>query len=202
MTKPKAPWNLSPTDHLAIRTAAGDKSAWGDLSKHVRSNLVRIGTSATRDSNLGEELAQNYLADAPKRLRRYRGEGPARAYMGKSVRFDAWSTRRRHSREQLLDPDGAVTLEKLPANEPGPEDTTIRRSLNVRRADALVKAIGELGDKHRETARLRYVKQMKYNEIAEVLGIPVGTVMSRLNKIKRQLGQRLAELDPDVVRRD
>ena len=198
MSKYKTPWTRTGTDTLALRTAAGCKTSWGALDVRVRSNLFRIAAYETRDPNKAEELAQDYLAEAPRRLRNFRGDGPARAYMGLSVKRDARSRRRREAREVLLDPDRSATLEERPSTQPGPEEVVLGQDIASRKARALTTALAELGQKHRETARLRYIEKKKYAEIAATLGIAEGTVMSRLHKIKLHLGRRLPQIAPDV----
>ncbi len=58
-------------------------------------------------------------------------------------------------------------------------------------------AVGRLPDKHRETLELRLRDDLSYEEIAEVLSIPVGTVRSRLHHAVRQLREDLAASEAD-----
>ncbi len=57
---------------------------------------------------------------------------------------------------------------------------------------ALAEAIDQLPPLHRTILVLRAVHELRYEEIAETLGIPVGTVMSRLNRARRALRDLLA----------
>jgi len=60
--------------------------------------------------------------------------------------------------------------------------------------ERLKKAIEELSPEHRETLLLWGVEGMKYREIADVLGMPIGTVMSRLHRARQALAQALEPL--------
>lgn len=59
--------------------------------------------------------------------------------------------------------------------------------------DRLKKAIAELSDEHREILLLWGVEGMKYREIAEIVGVPIGTVMSRLHRARKILAESLEE---------
>ena len=52
-------------------------------------------------------------------------------------------------------------------------------------------ALRELSDKHRDVVELVDIDRLTYEEAAEVLGVPVGTVMSRLHRARRRLRARL-----------
>jgi RNA polymerase sigma-70 factor (ECF subfamily) len=59
------------------------------------------------------------------------------------------------------------------------------------RADAVRRALARLPEKHRAVLALREVEGMTYEEIAAALGVPVGTVESRLHRARRALAERL-----------
>jgi len=58
--------------------------------------------------------------------------------------------------------------------------------------ERLMKALNSLGSKHRPVLVLRYFNDLSYDEIAQVLGIPLGTVKSRINQALRSLREQLA----------
>ncbi len=68
-----------------------------------------------------------------------------------------------------------------------PEELSMSR-LEYERA---IKAVNSLGEKHRPVLILRYFNDLSYNEIAQVMGIPLGTVKSRLNEALRTLRGQL-----------
>lgn len=72
----------------------------------------------------------------------------------------------------------------------------------VRRADGarLARALGDLPAEFREVVVLRELEELSYREIADVAGIPVGTVMSRLSRARRRLQATLARAAATGVR--
>lgn len=77
----------------------------------------------------------------------------------------------------------------MPSQDPDPDDLVLASE----NAEALTSAIGELAPLHREALILTFVHGLSYQEIAEVLGVPMGTVKSRLFAAKRALRARLDE---------
>ncbi|HEY4270655.1 MAG TPA: RNA polymerase sigma factor [Candidatus Udaeobacter sp.] len=68
-------------------------------------------------------------------------------------------------------------------------------------AAAALEALGRLEENYRAPVTLFYLKQFSYTEIADVLNVPIGTVMSRLSRGKAQLRQLLSEQQQDASRR-
>jgi RNA polymerase sigma-70 factor (ECF subfamily) len=76
------------------------------------------------------------------------------------------------------------------SEEPSPEEMLVGRA-----EQALVRrALAELPPAFREVIVLREFEEMRYQEIAEVTGVPMGTVMSRLARARDQLREHLAQL--------
>jgi RNA polymerase sigma factor (sigma-70 family) len=68
-------------------------------------------------------------------------------------------------------------------------------------AAAALEALGKLDENYRAPLTLFYLKQFSYNEIAEVLNVPVGTVMSRLSRGKAELRKALSDQQSEADRR-
>ena len=73
--------------------------------------------------------------------------------------------------------------EELAADEPDPEQQQLRRA----DAEALQKALDRLPAEFREVLVLRELEEMSYRQLAEILGVPMGTVMSRLARARKRL---------------
>jgi RNA polymerase sigma-70 factor, ECF subfamily len=69
------------------------------------------------------------------------------------------------------------------------------------RASALYAAIGKLPDDYRTVVILHYMEDMRVDEIADVLGVPGGTIKSRLSRARRELKRKLVPyFEPEIVR--
>lgn len=90
--------------------------------------------------------------------------------------------------------DSSDVLERIPSTLPTPEEDSQRRE-GQETFDAL---LGALPPPHREILVLRELEDMSYGEIATVVGIPLGTVMSRLARARAAL-RELWERSPQGV---
>jgi RNA polymerase sigma-70 factor, ECF subfamily len=70
--------------------------------------------------------------------------------------------------------------------------------LRTERTELLRKAVEELPATYREVIVLRELEQLSYREIANIVGIPLGTVMSRLSRARQQLQQAIVDGDSTV----
>jgi RNA polymerase sigma-70 factor (ECF subfamily) len=107
-----------------------------------------------------------------------------------TILHNTYRNMRRHvSRDPVeVDSDVVDRAAVSPETSPTPEDLLARASLD---AD-LQAALDALPPAFREAVWLRDVEELSYQEIAEALGIPIGTVMSRISRGRRQLYARLA----------
>jgi RNA polymerase sigma-70 factor (ECF subfamily) len=131
-----------------------------------------------------EDAVQEAYLQALRHFGGFRGEN-ARAWLLTIVRRVcwAWSDRgRRHA--SATDPE---LLDDLPADEDDPETRLIRGELQAE----LTRVVDALPLPFREVIVLREIQELSYQEIAEVTGVPVGTVMSRLSRARRRLQRAL-----------
>jgi RNA polymerase sigma factor (sigma-70 family) len=133
--------------------------------------------------------AQDLVQEAM--LRAFRGfdalrDLQAKAWLFTIVRnchFTAQRQRPRGRMQSLSDEDEAVDQMALVSTEPGPEDMTLRA--DERRS--LERVLQCLPEDYREILILREVEDMDYRAIAQLTGIPIGTVMSRLARARAAL---------------
>ena len=137
-----------------------------------------------RDQHDAEDLVQDAYLRALRYFESYRG-GDERAWLLTIVRRTCYSwLKRRRDR-----PAPAPFDETEHAPEPGgdPETHAVQDDLR----DRLSRAVDGLPIEFREVVVLRDVQDLSYKEIAGVLGIPLGTVMSRLARARRRLQSAL-----------
>jgi RNA polymerase sigma-70 factor (ECF subfamily) len=130
-------------------------------------------------------VAQEAFLRAYRFFPSFRGGDP-RAWLLTIVRNACWTFMRANRAS-----DAATLLED--ADEPADAAASVEEDL-VRRADGarLKRALEELPGEFREVIVLRELEELSYREIAEIAGIPVGTVMSRLARGRRRLQAALA----------
>lgn len=139
-----------------------------------------------RDPVLAEDVVQDSVARGLSYFASFRG-GDARAWLMRIVRNTAYtslSARQKLQREQgsqtLADSDEALSAWDA---APDPEQALLRKE----QTEQLEKALAMLPAELRECLILKEVEELSYKEIAQVTGIPIGTVMSRLWRARQAL---------------
>jgi RNA polymerase sigma-70 factor (ECF subfamily) len=146
-------------------------------------NLARWLTSNDHDA---QDVVQEACLRAFKFFGSFRGEN-ARAWLLTIVRntFYGWLKKNRSPETPLELDDEALAVEDVSVNA---------ETVNLRLADAntVQHAIAELPVEFREVVILREMEGFSYKEIADLSAVPIGTVMSRLARARKQLQKRLA----------
>jgi RNA polymerase sigma-70 factor (ECF subfamily) len=139
----------------------------------------------TRNDHDAEDVVQEAFLRAYRFFPSFRGGDP-RAWLLTIVRDACWTFLRANRGRET-----ATNLEDV--DEPADAASSVEEDL-VRRADGprLKRALDELPGEFREVIVLRELEELSYREIAEVAGIPLGTVMSRLARARRRLQLALA----------
>jgi RNA polymerase sigma-70 factor (ECF subfamily) len=161
------------------RVAQGDRQALTDLYGRHGQPLFQYLQHLTDDRHLAEELLQDTLVAAWKNAGSYRAEGSARAWLFGIAR------RRAYKRLRHLEPPRAdlAELENVPAPDLEPETALLA---GITR-DEIVGALLQLLPIHREVLLLTFVHDLSYAETAGILGVPLGTVKSRLSHARRSM---------------
>ena len=146
-----------------------------DITSHIP-RLRRYARALTGDSSAADDLVQDTLERAWRRLALWRTGSDLRAWLftimhNIFVNQSRADPRKLAQTAELADADLSVTAPQ--------EDRLILQDLN--------KALRNLPHDQREVLLLIGLEQMTYEEAAKVLGIPVGTVMSRLSRGREQL---------------
>ena len=128
-----------------------------------------------------EDVAQDAMLRAFRAFDGFRG-GDAKAWLLTIVRNCHYTAAGRRKTVPLPE-DGD---DEIASDAPSPEVSAI----DADRARKLNRAIASLPDEFRETLILREMEDMSYREIAEVTGVPIGTVMSRLARARTLLRER------------
>ncbi len=168
---------------VLARMAAGDHSALAELSARHHRALLAYLRSLLTDPGLAEEVLQDTLFAAWSGAVSYRGRASVRAWLLGIARRRAHDALRRRT-IRVVD---AAELEPLPDPDPQPESLAIAAA----ERQVLRAALGRLSPSHREVLVLNFVQELPYRDIADVLDVPIGTVMSRLHHAKRALRAEL-----------
>lgn len=166
-----------------VRQGAADRVLAELLAEHGDA-VYRLARSIVHDSALADDVVQETMVKAWRNLDALGGEVP-RAWLLKVARNTAISllrTRRDQPRDTEL-------LADLPDRQSGPATTTVDRAA----LDQLWVSLASLDEVSRSMVVMREVSGLSYEEIAEVLDLPLATVKTRLFRARRALQVAMEE---------
>ena len=94
----------------------------------------------------------------------------------------------------LIDDEGKKTTFDLESKDPNPEQLFIKKQ----RIKILRRIVDQLKPKYRDLVKLRYFKEYTYDEIAEELELPLGTVKAQLHRSREQLFKIMSEAKDSI----
>lgn len=179
------------------RAATGDRDARRELFEQYRESAYRVALRITGRNEDALDVTQDSFIRAFERLEDFQGEASFRTWLLRIVSNRALDVLR--ARKVRL----AVPIDSSKDDDPRAElaaraiDSAPGQDLEARELGARLRvAMEALPADQRSVFALYASGEMTYARIAEVLGIPVGTVMSRLYHARRKLHELLPDLAP------
>lgn len=180
-----APPGATPTE-LFARAQAGDEDAfaqWVAATVSLTHRLVfRMVGAAEAD-----DVVQDAYIKAWSRIAQVRRAEDSTGWLCRIARNTAHDALRRRKPVVSLDVEGGLWLDRLSSDEPLPDE--VLRSAEARAF--VTEALGALKEKHRLVIVLKELDGLGEQEVAQALGIPVGTVTSRLTRAREAFGKEL-----------
>lgn len=161
------------------RIARGDREALSELYTRYQRLLFHYLLQLTPDYGLAEELLQDTLVAVWKSARSFEGRSSVQTWLIGIARRQAHNT----LRQRKLPLAGESEMDGLAAADVEPEAFMLASIA----CEELTILFGRLAPLHREVLTLVFVQELSYQETSEILGVPIGTVKSRLNNARRAL---------------
>ena len=195
------------TDQSLIEAClAGRREAFGQLVERYQHRLFHSLVHLLGSTEDAQDAAQDALILAFEKLGTFRGESQFYSWLFRIAYNSAVSSKRKPGSSKRKPGPMSVSLEaRRDASGLEPADlnpsTEPSFGLDVSDRQRLVQqALGELSEEFREAIVLKEIEQMSYEEIAEVVGIPLGTVRSRIHRARMELRQKLAAfIEAEVI---
>jgi RNA polymerase sigma-70 factor (ECF subfamily) len=168
---------------LVTKAQNGDRNAFSELVRTHAQGVLNVVYRMCGNMQIAEDAAQETFIQAWLRLQSYRPQASLRNWLYRIAVNTAIDMLRKEKR--IL--PGAVEDLSLTDAEPGPEALVA----SSERAEFVQKIVLALPDASRAVLVLREYEGLTYQEIADALDIPVGTVMSRLNYARKLLKEKL-----------
>lgn len=185
-------------DHSLLEaTRTGDEDAFYELVRRYRNQITNYVYRIIDDYDCAVDLAQETFVRVYNNVDRYQATYSFSTYIYKIAHNLAISEIRKRKRHRLIplpfffsDKDGDEVEIELPDQRLTQADEMM---ISDERNKAVKKAIGSLPEKYRGALVLCHIEEKSYEEISEILDLPVGTVKSRINRARNLLKEKLRE---------
>lgn len=169
-------------DRLLLRVGQGDREAFARLYNLTRGAVYALALSLLRDAHEAQDVAQDVYVKVWESAPAYRPQGSPMAWLLTVARNLARSRLRQSGRQIALDEEA---WNAIPAAAPDVEDRQLLQG-----------ALARLGAEEREIVLLHAVTGLKHREIAQLLELPLSTVLSKYHRgLKKLRAQMKGESD-------
>jgi RNA polymerase sigma-70 factor, ECF subfamily len=163
---------------LIRRSQAGDTEAFDELVTRYRAKIFTMLYSMVRHENDAWDLAQEGFLQAWRSIDKFEGRSSFYTWLHSLTVNLAKDSLRRKGRQVEVELDDAIPC-SLPSPRAHYRRTEIRQHINA--------ALAQLSPEHRAVIILKEIEDLSYQEIAEILHLSIGTVMSRLFYARKKL---------------
>lgn len=182
-------------EELVLRVQQGDKSAYDLLVIKYQHRIIQLVNRYIKDPSDAQDVAQEAFIKAYRALGNFRGESAFYTWLYRIAINTAKNylmSRSRRNADAQVDILDAEQIEKAPQLQ-GME-TPERQLLNEEIVETIKTAIAKLPEEMRVAIMLREFEGMSYEEIAEAMDCPVGTVRSRIFRAREAIDSKLTPL--------
>lgn len=167
---------------LVVRIQSGDERAFAELVERYHDRLRYYVRRLLAGSGQTDDVLQDVWLAVFRRIHTLRNPAAVRVWLYRVAR-NAALMKHRGDRTRM------VPLSESAALAPVAEE----QEFEAEDAARIHTGLGRLRPEHREILLLRFLEQMSYEQIAEVVGCPLGTVRSRIHYAKRELRQQMGD---------
>jgi len=182
-----------PDSEMVQAVLDGDPEAYRSIVERYERRIYHVVYGMVRNPEDARELTQEAFVKAYKNLKTFRLESKfytwlCRIAMNLSIDHHRRMKHRSHAEYDDQRSSGAAAgVIELASRRDNPQANVVQKQLRER----ILEAFDQLPEDQRQVIVLREIEEMAYREIAEILDIPEGTVMSRLYYARRKLQQLL-----------
>jgi RNA polymerase sigma-70 factor, ECF subfamily len=178
--------NSQVEENLVSQAKQGDRNAFGELVLRHYENVLRVVYRFCGDAQIAQDAAQEAFIRAWVKLPGFQPRAPFRSWLYRIAVNTALDILRQKPQVSI---ENSEEIWVMAEKGPGPEAAYIEKE----QLDFLQSAVRALPDAARAVLVLREYGELTYDEIASVLEIPLGTVMSRLNYARNRLRETVKQ---------
>lgn len=186
-----------PVDEQQLIQAClnGDPAAFNDLARRYQDRLFNALYRFLNSAEDALDVCQESFLSAYMALENFKGGSRFYTWLYRIAINHAIDLRRRRHRPSVGSDDYVRERQARHDLEAAPERAVLRKEDQTRLQNGLT----QLSAEHRLVLVLKEIEGMKYEDIAEVLGVPVGTIRSRLHRARVDLREILEAMDRPVA---
>ena len=180
-------------DHLVRLTAQGDQEAFGVLYERYKVLVYSIAFNALGDRSSAENVALDAFTQLWQNAAGFNpGKASVKTWLMAIVRYRSIDTIRKQRKESIrfIPSWDADALDSLPDPSDMEDEVQAR---DIRRQ--VKEAVAGLPDDQKQPLAMAYFRGYSHSQIAKILGLPIGTVKTRIRAAMRQLRETLSELE-------
>ncbi|HZT78952.1 MAG TPA: sigma-70 family RNA polymerase sigma factor [Gemmataceae bacterium] len=176
--------------HLIAECLDGDTAAFGELVRRYQDRLYNTVYRLVDNPEDAHDVVQEAFLNAYQSLDSFKGDSRFFTWLYRIAVNTAISQKRKHRAVVSIDQgrSGEMSLEPPDESEYSRPGEAMERAEEERRIQA---ALNRLSPEHRAVLVLKDIEGHKYEMIAEILGVPIGTVRSRLHRARAELREIL-----------
>ena len=182
-------------EDIVLRVQRGDRPAFDFLVIKYQHKIIQLVNRYVKDPSEAQDVAQETFIKAYRALGNFRGDSAFYTWLYRIAINTAKNylvSRSRRSSDYEVDVQDAEAIENAPQLQG--MDTPERLLLNQEIIDTIKMAIDKLPEEMRTAIMLREFEGMSYEEIAEAMDCPVGTVRSRIFRAREAIDNKLNPL--------
>ncbi len=197
MLASSAPPSSESIDELIERCLAGDERAWDRIVTQHWRRVFNVAYKFVGRHDMAEDLAQEIFLKIFKALGTFDRRANFQTWLvsvSRNLCIDHYRSVRKERElvDRSIDAEDASPISR----EPDPLDALERNDRRI----LLHRALGQLPETLRTAVQLRDIQEQSYRDIARQLGLPEGTVKSRINRGRHELARQIRRLTSEAER--
>ncbi len=189
-------------EELIARTLAGEQDAYRSLVERYSDFAYTVALRIVGSEADAEDVAQEAFVRAHKALARFRGDSKFSSWLYRiTVNRALTHLKRRRRRPQTVEMTSSPRVEaEVRSHHAG--DDPVRVVLDEEVALRVRRAVRTLPPQYRAVVTLFYLEEKSYKEVAEILGVPMGTLKTHLHRARAMLKRELSAQELDRGREE
>lgn len=179
----------------------GNVEAFRAIVERHQARVYYMGLRFLKRVEDAEDFAQEVFLRAYEKLRAFKGDGPFAAWLYRiafNLAVSRYRVTKRFLAEEWVDEPGAADSEggafAVPGDDTVGSERPVERSVVAKESEEKVRgALEHLPSRYAIIVRMHYFDGLTYEEISEILDIPVNTIKSHVFRAKREIRKRLAD---------